>query len=46
MAPAAKGSTEKRVAVVAGRTGTLEVTTDPDADAELTLTPAGGRRKK
>jgi sulfatase modifying factor 1 len=45
--PSAKGSVEKRVAVLAGRTGTLEVTTDPDADAELTLTPsAGGAAQK
>jgi len=42
VAPAAKGSLEKRVAVLVGRSGSLEVTTIPDAEAELTLTPAGG----
>ena len=40
--PGVKGSVEKRVAVIAGRTGSLEVTTDPDVEAELTLTPTGG----
>jgi formylglycine-generating enzyme len=42
VAPGAKGGSEKRVAALVGRMGSLEVTTDPDADAELTLTPAGG----
>jgi len=40
--PGAKGGVEKRVAVFVGRTGMLEVTTDPEAEAELTLTPSGG----
>jgi formylglycine-generating enzyme required for sulfatase activity len=42
VAPAAKGSVEKRVAALSGRNGSLEVTTNPDAEAELMLTPAGG----
>ena len=40
--PTAKGSVESRVATLVGRTGTLEVTTVPDAEAEVTLAPAGG----
>ncbi len=39
--PAAKGSTEKRQANLQGRKGSLEVTTDPDCDATLSLTSAG-----
>ncbi|MCX7024433.1 MAG: SUMF1/EgtB/PvdO family nonheme iron enzyme [Spirochaetes bacterium] len=35
--PASKGGTEKRTAAFSGRMGILEVTTNPDTDAELTL---------
>ncbi len=40
--PGVKGSTEKRVAMLAGRMGSMELTTNPDAEAQLTLTPVGG----
>jgi hypothetical protein len=43
--PAAKGKTERVAVSLQGRMGNLEITTTPDVEAEITLSPVSGAGK-